>query len=427
MTVHQKHAVDFPTMDVGAPDILSDSKAAAAPSRVAVAACMLAGMCTFLNVYDTQPLLPYLQQVFRASEIAVSLTVSATILAMALTAPIIGLLAESIGRKKVIVPSLYAVTVPTLLAATSRSLHQLIFWRFMQGVFVPGVIVVMMAYINEEFPRQQVGRAMSAYIAGTVLGGFLGRYISGIVAHNFAWREAFLAIGLVNLAGAILVQQSLPRAKNFVPAHSVAHSISEGWQHMHNPRLLAVFGMGFTALFCLVGTFTYANFYLAAPPYYLNPAQLGSVFFVYLFGFVVTPLSGRTLDHYGVNVTSVIAFAFAAVGLLLTLVHSLAVIIAGLALASSGVFIYQAVGTVQTGLVAEKARSSAAGLYVTFYYIGGSLGAVVTGWTWIAGGWPACVFLLTGVAGLALLMALVSSRKGAVTDQSSAIGATFVE
>ena len=144
--------------------------------------------------------------------------------------------------------------------------------------------------------------------------------------------------------------------------------------------------MGFAALFCLVGAFTYANFYLAAAPYRLNSPQLGSVFFVYLLGLIVTPLSGRCLDHYGVRVTSMIGFGFAAVGLLLTLVHSLPVIIVGLALASSGVFIYQAVGTVQTGVVAGKARSSAAGLYVTFYYIGGSLGATITGWTWVAGG-----------------------------------------
>jgi len=398
-------------MDGALPDPLPSVKAASRPPRVAIIACMLAGMCTFLNVYDTQPLLPYLQGIFHASEIAVSLTVSATILAMALTAPVVGLLAESVGRKKVIVPSLYALTAPTLLAATSRTLHELIFWRFMQGLFVPGVIVVMMAYIGEEFAGAHVGRAMSAYISGTVLGGFLGRYISGIVAHNFAWREAFIAIGLVNLAGAVIVQQSLPRAKHFVRAASVGHSIAEGLQHLRNPRLLAVFGMGFSALFCLVGTFTYANFYLAAPPYRLNPAQLGSIFFVYLLGLIVTPLSGRCLDHYGPTLTAVVALAFATSGLLLTLVPSLPVIIAGLALASSGVFIFQAVGTVQTAIVAGRARSSAAGLYVTLYYIGGSLGAIVTGWTWVAGGWPACVFLLIGVAGLALLLAFVSGRR----------------
>ena len=167
-------------MDVAIPSSRANAANGSYPSRVAIAACMIAGMCTFLNVYDTQPLLPYLQRLYHTSEIAVSYTVSATILAVALTAPFIGLLAESIGRKKIIVPSLYALTVPTLLAATSQNLHQLIFWRFMQGLFVPGVIVVMMAYINEEFGGAYVGRAMAAYITGTVLGGFGGRFIAGI-------------------------------------------------------------------------------------------------------------------------------------------------------------------------------------------------------------------------------------------------------
>ena len=208
-------------MDVAIPNLNANNNAGTT-SRVAIAACMLAGMCTFLNVYDTQPLLPYLQRLYHTSEIAVSFTVSATILAVALTAPFIGLLAESVGRKKVIVPSLYALTVPTLLAATSQNLHQLIFWRFMQGIFVPGVIVVIMAYIGEEFGGAYVGRAMAAYITGTVLGGFGGRFISGMVAHHFDWRDAFVVIGLVNLAGAIMVQRWLPVAKNFVRAEKIA-------------------------------------------------------------------------------------------------------------------------------------------------------------------------------------------------------------
>jgi predicted MFS family arabinose efflux permease len=326
-------------------------------------------------------------------------------------APAVGLMAESIGRKKVIVPSLYLLTIPTLLAATSQSLYALIFWRFLQGVFVPGVIVVIMAYINEEFPSSYVGRAMAAYITGTVLGGFLGRFLAGLVAHHYDWRGSFLAIGLLNLMGAILVQRALPKAKNFVRASHWRSSLSEQLDHLRDVRLLAVFGMGFAALFCLVGVFTYANFYLANPPYRLNSEQLGSVFLVYLLGLIVTPLSGRFLDHYGVRRTALLAFGFALIGLTLTLISNLGLIIAGLAIFSSGIFIFQAVGTVQTGIVAKRARSSAAGLYVTFYYVGGSLGAVVTGWTWLADGWRACVFLLMGVAGLALGLAYVSSGR----------------
>ena len=370
---------------------------------------MLAGMCTFLNVYDTQPLLPYLQRLFNASAIAVSLTVSATILAVAVASPFVGLLAESIGRKKVIVPSLFALTAPTLLAATSHSLRQLIFWRFMQGLFVPGVVVVIIAYIGEEFAGPNVGKVMSAYVSGTVLGGFLGRYVSGVVAHHYAWPDAFVVIGLINLAGAFIVRSTLPKATHFVRAASIRHSIAEAVEHLRNPRLLAVFGMGFSALFTLVGAFTYVNFYLAGPPFRLNSAQLGSIFFVYLLGFFITPLSGRALDHYGIRSTAVLAASLATVGLLLTMVLKLPVIIAGLALFSTGVFIFQAVGTVQTGVVAGRARSSAAGLYVTLYYIGGSLGAIVTGWTWVADGWRASVLLLIGVAWMALGLAWVSS------------------
>ncbi|HZP23822.1 MAG TPA: MFS transporter [Terriglobales bacterium] len=386
------------------------------PARAALAACFLAGVCTYLNMYCTQPLLPFLQRIFHASEIQVSMTVSATILAVALVAPIIGLMAESIGRKKVIVPCLYALTPITMLVATSHSLQQLIFWRFMQGVFVPGVVAVMMAYIGEEFAGTHVGRAMSAYVSGTVLGGFGGRYISGVVAHYLRWEHAFLIIGVINLAGAVVVQYYLPKPKCFVRARDWHNSVAEMFEHLHNVRLLAVYAMAFAVLFSLVGAFTYANFYLALPPYHLNSEQLGSIFFVYLLGVGITPLSGKFLDHYGMRPTAVGAFAMAGVGLLLTLMHPLPLIIVGLALFSSGIFIFQAVGTVQTGIVAGKARSSAAGLYVTFYYVGGSLGAIVTGWTWVADGWRSCVFLLIGVAAIGLAMGFVSSsRKPAVT------------
>src|SRR6516225_9598842 len=94
--------------------------------RLAVLAVMVAGACTFLNVYCTQPLLPLFQRVFQASEVQVSLTVSVVTLSVAIMAPIVGLVAETVGRKKVIVPALFAMAVSTLLTATARGLHELV-------------------------------------------------------------------------------------------------------------------------------------------------------------------------------------------------------------------------------------------------------------------------------------------------------------
>ena len=379
---------------------------------------MLAGMCTFLNVYCTQPLLPLLRETFHASELQVSFTVSATIFATALTAPIIGMIAERRGRKKIIVPSLFLLAIPTALAATSTSLGALIFWRFAQGLFVPGVIAVMLAYVNEEWAGRGVGRAMSSYITGTVIGGFLGRFISGMIAAHWHWRATFLVLAVLDLMGAVLVRAWLPLAKNFVRAEHLRQVLGHAREQLRNPRLLANFGMGATVLFALVGCFTYANFYLAAPPFHLNPAQLGSIFFVYLLGVVITPQSGRFLDRFGFRHTTLVYCAMMIAGLLLTLVHSLSIVVIGLAIFSSGVFIAQAAATVQTGAIAARARSSAAGLYVTFYYLGGSLGATLTDWFWHWRGWPGCVLLLATVAVFSLYLARASSRPMGPLDTS---------
>jgi MFS transporter, YNFM family, putative membrane transport protein len=384
----------------------------------AAVATMLAGMCTFLNVYSTQPLLPLLRETFHASELAVSLTVSATIFATALTAPIIGMIAERRGRKKVIVPSLFLMTIPTALAATSTSLGALIFWRFAQGIFVPGVIAVMLAYVNEEWAGRGVGRAMSAYVTGTVIGGFLGRFISGVIATHWHWRATFLVLAALNLIGAVVVRAWLPLAKNFVRAEHLQQVLDQAKDHLRNPRLLANFGMGAAALFTLVGCFTYANFYLAAAPFHLNSARLGSIFFVYLLGVVITPQSGRFLDRFGFRHTTVVYCAMMIAGLLLTLVKSLPVVIFGLAIFSSGVFVAQAAATVQTGAIAGRARSSAAGLYVAFYYLGGSVGATLTDWFWRWQGWPGCVGLLAGVSLLSLWLARISSRPCSVISNA---------
>ena len=86
----------------------------------------------------TQPLLPLLARRFGASTFEVGLTITAPTVAVALTAPFIGRLADRLGLRRVIVISVWTLTAATALAATSSSLRQLILWRFVQGVATPG-------------------------------------------------------------------------------------------------------------------------------------------------------------------------------------------------------------------------------------------------------------------------------------------------
>ena len=370
----------------------------------ALTALFVAGFATFINLYITQPLLPLFREIFRASELQVSLTVSAPVLAVALTAPFQGLVAECLGRKRVIVAAITCLSVPTFMLASAANLGQLIVWRFLQGLFIPGIIAVMIAYISEESPRQVVGSTMAIYVTGTVVGGFAGRMIIGLMAARLSWRIGFLAIGVVTLAGALATLWLLPEETKFVPKRA-SISLAPLFAHLRNPQLLATYAVGFNILFSLVAAFTYVNFYLADKPFSLGPAALGQIFAVYLIGAVVTPVAGRLLDRVGYRRSLLGAVFLGAAGMLLTLIHSLPAIISGLALASTGVFICQAAASSNVGKAASEERASAAGLYVALYYLGGFAGSIIPGFFWEKAGWPACVAVILCVQSITALVA----------------------
>jgi YNFM family putative membrane transporter len=171
----------------------------------------------------------------------------------------------------------------------------------------------------------------------------------------------------------------------------VWQSVGAIFGHLRDRRLVSAYCVGFNVLFGLVTMFTYVNFYLAAPPYSLHAGQLGLVFCVYLVGIAVTPTAGWWIDRLGQRRMLLVATAVSGLGCAITLIPSLWAVVAGLAVFCSGAFICQSAATSYVGLVAGANRSSAAGLYLTFYYAGGALGAVLPGLAWAAGGWTACV------------------------------------
>ncbi|MBN9662197.1 MAG: MFS transporter [Acidobacteria bacterium] len=380
-----------------------------ADRRKRTAAVVLAGFCAFLDLYAPQPLLPMLARHFQISAAGAGLVVSAATLAVALAAPFVGLIADRHGRKQVIVPATLLLVLPTLMAALAQSLGQLLFWRFLQGVLTPGIFAVTIAYINEEW-KSDVGAAMAAYVTGTVLGGFTGRTLAALVATVTSWQWAFVWLAALNLAGGLAIKAWMPEGKRFRPVTQEGGHVAQILRHMRNPQLLATYAAGFCVLFSMVALFTYVNFHLEATPYHLSTAALGFLFTVYLVGAVITPIAGRWIDRLGHRTALCGALSLSLAGTALTLLAPLAAVIAGLAFCCTGVFIAQSAASSYIGRVTKEGRAAAVGLYVTFYYAGGSAGAVLPGALWSRWGWPACVALIALVQALTILLALVFWR-----------------
>ena len=366
----------------------------------------LTGYCAFINLYSPQAILPLLSEEFGVGAAEISTIITVSTLAVALTAPFTGTVADVLGRKRVIVAAMFVLVIPTVMVGLSTSLSALIFWRAVQGLVLPPIFAVTIAYIGDELPHHEATTVAGIYSSGSSLGGFSGRLFTGLLADLISWRAGFMALAAITFAGAIAVAFLLPHERKFVRSEGLRASGKQMLAHLRNGQLIATYAVGFGVLFNFIATFTYVSFYLAAPPYNLSASWLGAIFLVYLTGSVLTPWTGWAVGRFGRRRFMVRVIAIWGVGIALTLVPSLPLIIVGLAVCAGCGLICQAVSTGYVAVTAKAGRSSAVGLYVTSFYVGGSFGAALGGLAWIFGGWPACVALVALM--LVILAAIVS-------------------
>jgi len=381
--------------------------AAGRRTRAIRIAAGLIGFCTFLNLYSPQAILPLLSQEFGAGAKEIATIMTASTLAVALIAPFSGTVADVLGRKRVIVTAMLVLAIPTVFSAFAGSLHALVVWRFLQGLTMPPVFAVTVAYIGEELNAKEATAVTGVYTSGSSLGGFTGRLLTGILADAVNWRFALLCLAVMTVIGGGVVGALLPRERRFVKSEGLIASGRQMLRHFRNPQLLATYAVGAGVLFNFIATFTFISFRLAAPPYNLSPSLLGLIFVTYLTGTATTPLTGRFVGRFGRRsfVLTVIGIWF--VGVALTLMQPLWIILVGLSISAGCGMLCQAVSTGYVAVTAQAGRSSAVGLYVTSFYLGGSFGAAIGGVVWTLGGWPACVAMIAAM--LALMGTIVAA------------------
>ncbi|MBL8666046.1 MAG: MFS transporter [Rhodospirillales bacterium] len=371
---------------------------------------VLAGAAAFFDLYAPQAVLPQIAADLGVSLHQIGWVITVTTLAVAAIGPFAGALADVVGRKRLIVAGALALVVPTLLAATAATFPQLLVWRAAAGLLMPLIFCVTIAYIGEEWDAGEA-RAMTAlYMAGAVAGGFSGRFVCGLIADAMGWRVAFASLGVVNLAIGIGLLFLLQRERSFQPGRNLRAVLAAMLVHLRRPDMLAACIVGLLILFAQVALFTYANLLLAGHPYDLRPGLLAAVSAVYLLGMVTTPIAGSRLRRFRESVPLSVGSGMFIAGIALTLVPALWAIVAGMALASAGTFLSQSAATSFVAASAPEARSAAVGLYTCFYYVGGSIGAVVPGAAWYGGGWPAVAALLSIASLLALVTAVTFWR-----------------
>ena len=148
----------------------------------------------FAAMYSTQAILPELARDFAVTPSQTGLTISVVLVAVAVAGWIWGPVSDRIGRKRSLTLASGLLALPTLGVALAPSFELLLFFRTVQGLCMPGLIIVGVPYVAEVFTPGLGGRAMGYYVTALVAGGIVGRVGVGLLTAAAGWRWALGAL-----------------------------------------------------------------------------------------------------------------------------------------------------------------------------------------------------------------------------------------
>jgi YNFM family putative membrane transporter len=342
----------------------------------------------FAAQYSTQAILPELSRDFDISPSRAGLSVSAVIAAVAVGVWIWGPLSDRIGRRRSLLLASAALVLPTVVLGLAPNFEALLAFRALQGLCMPGLLVVGVPYVMEAFGPWLGGRAMGVYVSSLVAGGLIGRIGVALIASAVDWRWAVSLMAVLPATACAVMWRWLP------PVGAPARTRGALGGQLRNTQLLRVTVAGGCMFFMFIGVFSYVTFRLEGEPFGFDPTQASLIFVLWLFG-VSGPFAGRLADHIGWRATAVCAVSLAGAALLLSLPAWLPTLAVALGLLTISMF--SSATSLQLGVASstEVDRGVASAIYFCVYYTSGGLGAYVPGLAWERWGW-------NGVAAVAL-------------------------
>ena len=395
--------------------------------RRMTAALYSAGLSSFAAMYCTQALLPALSASYRITPATAALTVSLTTGMLALSIIPASVLSERYGRITVMLTSGIASSAIGLLLPLSPTLGVLLVGRALHGVALAGIPAVAMAFLAEEVHASSLGSAMGRYVAGTTVGGLIGRIVPSLVADVSNWRVALLVCSVTTLGGTVVFALLVPSSQFFTPkAASVRATMRNLAAHVRNPVLLKLFALGAVVMGAFVTVYNYLGYRLTGQAFGLPASVVGLVFVLYLVGTWTSVAAGRLADLRGRRVVLGSALPITITGLLLTVPNALALIVIGVGVFTGGFFAAHTVASGWVGAVAHRDRAEASALYLFSYYLGGSVAGAVGGLVYGVGGWPATVWFVGALllAGAMLVAMLVRGNESHPGERTAGAVAT---
>ena len=321
-------------------------------------------------------------------------------------------LCDLLENRRLIVWTLACCAMFLGLASLARS-----GWLFLASVFMAGatssVIQMLVPMAASMAPESRRGRAVGNVMSGLMLGILLSRPLASLIGGTFGWRAFY---GIAALADLLLAVVLLTRLPSHTP-HTAARYLDllrSLWTLLRTePVLQRRATLAALALGAFSAFWTAIALLLAQPPFSLGMQGIAAFALAGATGAMVTPLAGY-LGDCGAGRATQIAAHLVMIAAVLVLaaagagwggfsaarhpVLALALLVVGAAALDAGVIADQTLGRRAINLINPAARGRLNALFVGIFFVGGAIGAALSGAAWAWAGWNGVCVVTLGFA-----------------------------
>ncbi|WP_207264993.1 MFS transporter [Desulfovibrio sp. Huiquan2017] len=228
-----------------------------------------------LGVSSIIPALPDIMKGLNLSAVQIGLVISAFTLPGVLFSPLVGIMADRVGRKVVLVPSLFIFSGFGFACFFAHTMQQLLILRFLQGVGAAPLGVLYSTMIGDLYTGPERGQAMG-YNASVLAMGTAGYPAVGGVLALLGWNYPFiLPLLAVPLGLAILFFMKTPEPDKH---GSLKDYFANAYRRMKTRETMALFATTLLTFIILYGPLITYLPILLNHRFKASPATIGLVF-----------------------------------------------------------------------------------------------------------------------------------------------------
>jgi len=340
-------------------------------------------------MYATQPLQPLLAKEFEVSIVKSSQFTAVIMLFLAIAPIIYGYLLERVNAKKVLLIATTILIITNTFLSFSTSYEMFLTIRTIEAIVIPAILTSSMSMLAN-LDKENVKLNMSIYVASTVFGGLVGRVFSGYIATYFGWQMVFLSLSFASILGLFLINKLNYDAQ----ANLTKATIKDITGIMKDRRFTVIYVLMFTIFFVFVGVLNILPFRLKELDPTTSESQIGLLYLGYGVGIMVSLFIHKIINFFNKEMRAILfGIGIFFISTLIYIISDPLIIFLNVFLFCLGMFVVHTVSTRIANSLKQTQKALTSGMYLTFYYIGGTVGSIIPPMFYQVYGWDKTIYL----------------------------------